>query len=354
VEPGTEELVGRYTSVETGALTLAEKVAGLTVRDFRISRESWPVSQVTEHGQAVFTPDLIRVTTSLLPQLPESAVKRAVRLTGVRSDTTAIYLPLKVEEQVIGIMTVWCSDLREEDVPAFSVFANQVAVALENARLYEVTSASLQEKEVLLKEIHHRVKNNLQIISSLLNLQSGHIDDPQATEVFQDSQHRVRSMALVHEKLYQSQDLAWVGFAEYIRNLATYLFRAYSASATGVTLDIQADDVFLTIDTAVPCGLILNELISNALKHAFPDGQAGEIHVELHAHGYRQVTLSVADTGIGLPNDLDLNTTTSLGLQLVHTLVDQLNGHIELNGIRGTEFNITFAVPENQGASTHE
>jgi two-component sensor histidine kinase len=122
----------------------------------------------------------------------------------------------------------------------------------------------------------------------------------------------------------------------------------------GVTLNIQADDIFLTIDAAVPCGLILNELISNALKHAFSDGQAGEIRVELHASGDHQVTLSVADTGIGLPKDLDLNTTTSLGLQLVHTLVDQLDGRIELNGSRGTEFKITFAVPENQGVSTYD
>jgi two-component sensor histidine kinase len=289
-----------------------------------------------------------------MPQLPKSVVKRAAWLAGVRPDTTAMYLPLKVEEQVIGIMTVWGSDLREEDVPAFSVFVNQVAVALENARLYGVTNASLQEKEVLLKEIHHRVKNNLQVISSLLNLQSAHVEDPQATEIFQDSQNRIRSMALVHEKLYQSQDLARVDLAEYIRNLATYLFRAYSANATGVTLDIQADDVFLTIDTAVPCGLILNELISNALKHAFPDGQAGEICVKLHANGDHQVTLSVADTGVGLPKDLDLNTTTSLGLQLVHTLADQLDGHIELNGTRGTEFNITFAISENQGASKYD
>jgi len=224
----------------------------------------------------------------------------------------------------------------------------------ERVRKEAQIKASIEEKEALLKEIHHRVKNNLQVISSLLNLQSGYIEDPQAAEVFRDSQNRIRSMALVHEKLYQSQDLTRVDLAEYIRNLVTYLFRAYSASATGVTLDIQADDVFLTIDTAMPCGLILNELISNTLKHAFPDGQAGEIRVELHANCDHQVTLSVADTGIGLPKDLDLNTTTSLGLQLVHTLVDQLNGHIELNSSRGTEFNIAFAVSENQGASTYD
>jgi PAS domain S-box-containing protein len=207
----------------------------------------------------------------------------------------------------------------------------------------EHIQASLREKEVLLQEIHHRVKNNLQVVSSLLNLQSGYVDDPQALEIFRDSQNRVRSMALVHEKLYQSQDLARINFAEYVRNLATYLFRTYSAQARRITLSTQVDDVSLGIDAAVPCGLVLNELISNALKHAFPDGQEGKIRVELAASGDGQVTLTVSDDGVGFPAGLDFHSTTSLGLQLVKTLVYQLAGTVDLRNGHGTEFRITFS-----------
>jgi two-component sensor histidine kinase len=217
----------------------------------------------------------------------------------------------------------------------------QVEVA-ERKRAEELIKTSLNEKEVLLKEIHHRVKNNLQVISSLLNLQSGYVEDQGAREIFLDSQNRVRSMALVHEKLYRSQDLARVDLADYIQNLATFLFRSYRTSSGGVTLNIQAEDVSLGIDAAVPCGLILNELISNALKYAFPNGQAGEVSVQLRADGDHQVNLIVADNGVGIAPDLDIQTTTSLGLQLVNTLTSQLDGTLQINSHEGTEFKIIF------------
>jgi two-component sensor histidine kinase len=201
----------------------------------------------------------------------------------------------------------------------------------------------------LLKEIHHRVKNNLQIISSLLNLQSSYIQDAQALEIFQDSQHRVRSMALVHEKLYRSSNLAQVDFAEYIRDLASFLFHAYGASAQNVTLKIWAEDIRLDVDNAIPCGLILNELLSNTLKHAFRPGgdrplRDSEIRVESYYSHDQQLTLVVADSGIGFPEALDFRNTTTLGLQLVNTLVRQLNGTLELDRSGGTRFTITFAT----------
>ena len=232
----------------------------------------------------------------------------------------------------------------------------------ERKRAEEQIQASLKEKEVLLQEIHHRVKNNLQVISSLLNLQSGYVDDPQSVAILQDSQNRIRSMALVHEKLYQSQDLARIDFAEYIRNLATYLLRAYNAHAQDVTLDIQIDDIFLGIDTAVPCGLMLNELISNALKHAFPNGRKGEIRIALRAgdgaradgegaradgegaraDGDGTLTLTVSDSGVGLPEGFDFQDTPSLGLRLVNSLVHQLDGRIEVHNHSGIQVRITF------------
>jgi PAS domain S-box-containing protein len=206
----------------------------------------------------------------------------------------------------------------------------------------EQIRSSLKEKEVLLKEIHHRVKNNLQIISSLLNLQSGYIQDARALEVFKEGQSRVRSMALIHEKLYQSKDLARVDFSEYVRNLTAYLFRSYEMNSGRVGLTIQAEDVMLAVDAAIPCGLIINELVSNSLKHAFAGGRSGEISITLRPENEGRLTLVVADNGGGLPADLDPRNSSSLGLQLVNTLARQLGGSIEITNGSGAEFKITF------------
>jgi PAS domain S-box-containing protein len=222
-----------------------------------------------------------------------------------------------------------------------------VAVArdiTERVRAEKQLEASLQEKEVLLKEIHHRVKNNLQVISSLLYLQSKSIEGQEALEMFQESQDRVRSMALVHERLYQSPDLARIDFAEYVRNLASYLFRSYGVHSNLIQLRINVDDVSLGIDMAVPCGLILNELVSNSLKHAFPNGREGEIRIELCSGDDNELALVVSDNGVGFPKDLDFRGMESLGLQLVNTLVDQLGGTIELDRSDGTAFEIVFTA----------
>lgn len=217
----------------------------------------------------------------------------------------------------------------------------QVEIA-ERGQAEQRVQASLREKEVLLKEIHHRVKNNLQIISSMLRLQSGHILDPKVLRVFEDSQHRIRSMALIHEKLYQSENLAKVDLAEYIQSLTAYLLRSHATSAQEINLQVQADEVFLGIDAAVPCGLILNELVTNALKHAFPDRRPGEIHVSLDAQSEGKFVMTVRDDGVGLPKDLDLEHTETLGLKLVSALVQQLEGGIELDRTGGTTFQVTL------------
>lgn len=202
--------------------------------------------------------------------------------------------------------------------------------------------ASLHEKEVLLKEIHHRVKNNLQVICSLLSLQSDELQDPYTRQQFEDSQHRIRSMALVHETLYQTMDLARIDFAHYVRTLTTQLIGAYDTLAGRVTLTTQLDEILLEIDQAIPCGLLLNELVTNCLKHAFPDGRAGEIHIELHADAHAQVTLRVSDTGIGLPQAVDFHNPRSLGLQLITTLTEQLEGAITVKRGGGTTIEVIF------------
>jgi hypothetical protein len=212
----------------------------------------------------------------------------------------------------------------------------------ERKQAEEKIRASLEEKVVLLKEIHHRVKNNLQVISSLLYLQAERAKDDPVREILQDSQSRVKSMALIHEKLYQAKDLAHVDLAEYVQNLLSYLLRSYSAQAGSIQLDAHIDNIFLDIDLAMPCGLIINELVSNALKHAFPNGRAGRIEVGLHKMDDDHVQLWVRDNGIGFPTILNDRQSSSLGLQLVSALVQQLDGTFERQCQRGTEFCIRF------------
>jgi len=207
----------------------------------------------------------------------------------------------------------------------------------------EQIKSSLKEKEVLLKEIHHRVKNNLQIVSSLLYLQSRKTSDDQVLSVLRESQTRVRSMALIHEKLYQCGDLANINLGDYIRSLTSYLLNSYGVASHMVNLKINVESAPLGLDRAIPCGLIINELVSNALKYAFPQGRRGEIFVNLLRDGDDKLVLMVKDNGIGLPEGLDVTDTPSLGLQLVSTLVKQLDGTMEVRRKGGTEFRMILS-----------
>ncbi len=201
---------------------------------------------------------------------------------------------------------------------------------------------SLEEKEILLKEIHHRVKNNMQVISSLLSLQSQYVNDKKSLEMFKESENRIRSMASVHEKLYQSGDLTRIDFADYTQSIIRQLITSYGIDPGVVRININCSDVFLSIDEAVPCGLIINELLSNALKHAFPKGKGGEIVVDFHPDRDNTLTLVVSDTGIGLPEDTDITDAKTLGLQLIGDLVNQLGGTLDIERDGGTAFRITF------------
>jgi two-component sensor histidine kinase len=200
--------------------------------------------------------------------------------------------------------------------------------------------SSLREKEALLKEIHHRVKNNLQIISSLLSLQSSYIEDETAIDILQESRNRVKSMANVHEKLYHSKDLSKISFKGYIEDMTRELSKSYGSNQK-IQINTEIEDVSLGIETAVPFGLIINEIVSNSFKHAFPDGMSGEISIKLTREG-EDLTLIIRDSGIGLSEDLDLNKTKSMGLTLVNALVMQLDGKMELQRDGGTAFKIKF------------
>jgi two-component system response regulator len=200
---------------------------------------------------------------------------------------------------------------------------------------------SLHEKEVLINEIHHRVKNNMQIISSLLNLQTHFASDIKTVNILKETQNRVKSMAIVHEKLYQSPDLTHINFYNYIVSLVTHLFDSYGITKSQIKKVIDVQYINLNIDTAVPCGLIICEIVSNSLKYAFKEGRIGKVTVSLKIKE-EKFHLTISDDGIGFPEEIDFKKTDSLGLQLVNSLTNQIDGEIQLDKTNGTKFNITF------------
>ncbi|MEZ4483047.1 MAG: histidine kinase dimerization/phosphoacceptor domain -containing protein [Syntrophotaleaceae bacterium] len=212
----------------------------------------------------------------------------------------------------------------------------------ERKRAEELVRTSLAEKEVLLREIHHRVKNNLQVVSSLLFLQAQKFNDPELQNCFLESQSRICSMALAHEQLYQSKSLAEVSVKSYVENLVGQLQQIFQGPELAVDCRLTVEDIDLDIEKVVPCGLLLTELLSNAYRHAFVDGRKGQIRIAIKTLG-KELVLEVADDGVGLPADFDFRRAETLGLQLVTALVNQLGGALELDGNNGTLFRIRFS-----------
>jgi two-component sensor histidine kinase/CheY-like chemotaxis protein len=238
--------------------------------------------------------------------------------------------------------------VRERTAELAQTNASLKAEIVERERAEQKVLASLREKEILLKEIHHRVKNNLQIISSLLELQCGYIHDDQALRFFWESQDRIKTMALVHERLYSSTDLASINVCEYLESLASHLLHSYAVDPGRVALVFDVGEFCLGIEEAIPCGLIVNELVSNSLKHAFPGGRSGKISVSCRTAADDLVVLRVSDDGVGIPADLDIMHTETLGLQIVNLLARQLHGTIEFVNDAGASFTISFRlVPAN-------
>lgn len=200
---------------------------------------------------------------------------------------------------------------------------------------------SLKEKEVLLKEVHHRVKNNLQVISSILNLQSGFIDDEKTIQILKESQTRIKTMSYIHETLYQNSDFSAIDFTEYLETLIINLVQSYNTSLAELKIEKDLDKVELVLDNSIPCGLIVNELVTNAMKYAYLDHDAPVLSVKLKEKN-NTIMLSIGDNGVGLPEDFKYEESDSLGIQLVYTLVEQLQGNIEIIREKGTEFLITF------------
>ncbi|RLC58197.1 MAG: hypothetical protein DRH89_01675 [Candidatus Cloacimonadota bacterium] len=206
----------------------------------------------------------------------------------------------------------------------------------------EKIKASLKEKDVMLQEIYHRVKNNMQVISSMLKLQSSHINKDNALEIFVNTQNRVKSMSLIHEKLYRSENLSHVDFNGYLKSLMKQLFISYTPLARNLAYHIDCSNVFLNIGTAIPCGLIVNEIVTNSIKHAFPDAKEGNIFISMHKNEAGTYSLVLSNDGINLPADYDLENSTSFGLQLVEILRHQLKADFNMNGDNGAKFTFTF------------
>jgi PAS domain S-box-containing protein len=322
---------GRFTLVNQAVAdaygTSVDSLIGKTDADFNPNREE----------VEAFHQDDLEVINALKEKvIPEEVMTdvlgnlrwlQTIKRPIVSSDGTA--------NQVLGIATDITGRKRAEH-------------ALQQA--LEQIKASLHEKEVLLKEIHHRVKNNMQVITSLLNLQSKNIRDEQALSVFQDSQNRVKSMALIHETLYQSKDLSCINFAEYLQKLVAHVSRSYRMHPEAVKINIRVDDISLPIDTAVPCGLIINELTSNSLKYAFTADMRGEINITFE-RANAQYVLRVSDTGVGLPADFDPEKGKSLGMKLVRMLTGQLCGEMEYRNGVGTIFEIKFPEEREEVAA---
>jgi two-component sensor histidine kinase len=213
----------------------------------------------------------------------------------------------------------------------------------ESEQQLERQTALLHQRETLLREIHHRVKNNMQVMSSLLSLQSRVTSDPATSRMLEDNQNRIQSMALLHEILYQSEDLAVVDFSKYVRRMVEYLFRSYGVDSRQIRLHTELDPVGLELDDALPCALLISEVISNSLKHGFPEGRGGEVSILLRSQSGTAVSLVLSDNGVGLPADLDWTTSRSLGLRLVRALAEQLHGSLDVRSqAGGTKVKLVF------------
>lgn len=251
-------------------------------------------------------------------------------------------VPVILKNELVGQISVANSnrDYTENDLDAVNRLSHFYSLALQKIRDREEIQKSLAEKEVLLREIHHRVKNNMQIISSLLNLQIQYEDLDGTAGVLKESQGRVKSMAMVHEKLYQSDSFSKINFKDYITNLLSEIFYSYGIERGSIGWELDVEDINIGIDTVIPLGLIVNELVTNSVKYAFPQGE-GTITINLKSLS-EQIKLNITDDGIGLPKNIDIENTKTLGLQLVNSLVNQIDGNIEMDRSHGTGFKITF------------
>ncbi len=363
------------TQQQEKILIIDDSEQDLNVLDTILSRQGYAIYAAISSKLALkavqnFVPDLI-ILDIMMPGMDGyelcQNLKSRDALRGVPIIFTSILSETaeKVKAFEMGGVDYICKPLQIEEILArvkthLTLRRMQQQLSMQNRQLHQEIAErkrterqlheSLQEKDVLLKEVHHRVKNNLQIISSLLKFQQHQIEDDTIARMFDVCQHRIRTMALVHEQLYKNEPLAKLNGKQYLRSLTTSLFRAYKNPAANISLLLDVEHIELDIDMAIACGLIINELVSNALKYAFPTEQScsvtGEVHVTLRQARAEKWELLVRDNGAGFPEEIDFRHTQTLGLQLVCMLSKQLKGTLELDREGGTSFTIRFPPEE--------
>jgi two-component sensor histidine kinase/CheY-like chemotaxis protein len=325
LERALESSADRYSVTIVGNLTearsiLSESIPDLIISDYLLP-DGWAIEFLTDKEKIHPVP-LILIVNASDEHLGLKAIKAGAMDYVIKSEDHLLEMPRLIKRA----LCLW----------------EAVHEPLEREKALE---ASLKEKELILKEIHHRIKNNFQVVCSVLSLQSQYIKDEEVLNMFMETQDRVRAMALIHEKLYRSKDVGSMDFAEYVENLVHGLFWSYNVDPNRVKLEIRIEEVSLGIEITVPCGLIINELVSNSLKYAFPPewkGQ-GKIDVILMKNEDESLDLIVRDNGVGIPQDLQIGHTDSFGLELVTILAeDQLDGSVMLDRSKGTKFQIRF------------
>jgi PAS domain S-box-containing protein len=306
------------------------------------------VQYVNEHFLEITGYELVEIVARNAVDLfileEDSKFVRASFAERLKGETARYELPIRNKKGELIWMSLSASPVRNIAGDIIGSMVVHTDISLRKMTELQLQN-SISEKEMLIKEVHHRVKNNLQVISSLLSLQSTNVDNETANAILRESQNRIKSMAIIHEKLYQSKNLSSIDFQEYTGEIVNQLRISYGIDVKEITINSLVNNINLGVDLAVPCGLILNELVSNAIKYAFPGEHEGKIGIMFEKSDDDVFKLSVSDDGVGFPEDIDFRDTTSLGLQLVITLTEQLDGEITLENSGGTCFHISFKAP---------
>lgn len=315
-----------------GIITIDEKG---TIRSFNRAAEAifgYKASEVTGSNiKVLMPPDMRESHDNFIGNYLKTGEKKVI---GVNREVYGQH-----KDGVLRPLSLTVSEIRLDDQYLFTGIVRDIT---ERRKMEEKINTSLEEKDLLLREIHHRVKNNMQIILSLLSGQAREHRYEECIEVFKDSTGRIRSMALIHDQLYRSDDLSKIDIGAYVRSLTKMLFKSYLINPALVSLELDIADISFGIDTSVPFGLLLNELVTNSLKHAFRGNRGGRVSVKLHNLDDESLELSVSDDGLGIPEEIELETARTMGLNLIQTLTKQLNGKLELDRENGTAFTIRF------------
>jgi len=332
---GYEVLSERVVNAQEMKAALAKQPWDLLIADYRLPEFDAPAALSVLQESGLDIPFI--VVSGAIGEELAVAIMRAGAQDYLLKDDMARLAPA-VEREIRDART------RRERAQAEQALNESREQFIEQAIALERQTVLLQQRETMLREIHHRVKNNMQVMSSLLSLQSRAASNSETRRMLEDNQNRIQSMALLHEILYQSQDLALVDFSKYLLRMVDHLFRSYGVNNRQIRLQSDLDPIRIDLDDALPTGLLISEVISNSLKHGFPEGRRGEIRILLRHQPGAAVSLVLSDNGVGLPADLDWTTSRSLGLRLVRALADQLRASLDVRSQGGTEVKLVFTL----------